>query len=250
MTRLRELALVVGLAHLPFGFALDVQVDPVDGPLVLPELVDTVLDDWRSAGVDVDLVDRSVRVRYGAADLFGPDAIVWVVARPDDDVDYEVLVNPVADGVRAALIPALGVVLGGVLGEGALDPRVVPDAPRAPTAADALAVEARASGVEGDVDGDGRVTFEDLLAVAAAYGRQGVNLTEDLDGDGIVGDGDLDVLRTHYTFTDPDDPEADAVADPSENPEDEETAPVPGDDGPGAEPDEDLDLDEPEPEAP
>ncbi len=239
----RALALLACLAHLPLAFALDVRVDAAAGPLVLAELVDTVLADWRSAGLDPDLVDRSVRVRYAEPDLFGPDAIAWVVARPDDDVDYEVLVNPVAEGVRAALIPALGVVLGGVLGEGALDPRVRPGAPRTPTAADVQVIGARSSGVEGDVDGDGAVTFEDLLVVAAAYGRQGVNLTEDLDGDGIVGDGDLEVLRARYTFADPDAGEADTpVDDPAEAPAAPATDAV--------EPDGDPEPEEPEPAAP
>jgi hypothetical protein len=245
---LRAFALVVCLVHLPLAHALDVRVDATDGPLELTEWVDTALADWRAAGVDPDLVERSVRVRYGDADLFGTDAIVFTVARPDDDVDYELVVNPVAEGVRAALIPALGVVLGGVLGEGALEPRVQPGLPRTPVAADAEAIVARRSGVEGDIDGDGLVTFEDLLRVAAAYGRQGVNLSEDLDGDGIVGDGDLEVLRTHYVFTDPDVPGVDPEADPDAGAVDEATDPV----APGDEPDEaaDAEPDEPEPEDP
>lgn len=227
---LRTCALLVGLTHLPLAWALDVRVDAADGPLVLTEWVDLALDDWRAAGVDPDLVERTVRVRYAEPDLFGPDAIVWTVARPADDVDYELLVNPVADGVRAALIPALGVVLGGVLGDGALDPRVQPGEPRTPDAADVAAIEARRSGVEGDVDGDGLVTFEDLLTVAAAYGRQGVNLTEDLDGDGVVGDGDLEILRERYVFTDP--AEAGAEPGPVDGDADEAPEPLdPGDDG-------------------
>ncbi|MDF1522997.1 MAG: hypothetical protein P1P87_09290, partial [Trueperaceae bacterium] len=54
--------------------------------------------------------------------------------------------------------------------------------------------------------------FPDLLRLAAAYGREGVNLPEDLDGDGVVGDGDLDVLRERYAFAD--DPDGAAAPEP------------------------------------
>lgn len=198
---LRPWAAVAALA-LAFGgwaAALEVRVDPQGGPLVLVDQVDAALADWRAAGVDVDAVARTVTVRYGDPARLGPDAIALVVVRPDEG-GFEVLVHPEADGVRAALIPALGVVLGGVLGDGALNPRVDPAAPAVPTAADAAALASRRPAVPGDVDGDGRVGFEDLLLVAAAYGRQGVNLVEDLDGDGVVGDADLEVLRAAYAF--------------------------------------------------
>ena len=176
----------------------------------------------------------------------------------DDYVEGQ-LVRPDGEGVRAALVPALGVVLGGVPGSGALDPRVDGSAPRVPTATDVLALRAGRPEVPGDLDGDGRVDFEDLLLMAAAYGRQGINLPEDLDGDGVVGDGDLELLRALYEFADREapagpsnsadpttaptaDPTADAIDAPEDGPNDAPAEDAPpdreGDDDGEAPPDE------------
>jgi hypothetical protein len=187
------------LALAPWAAAWDLSVDPSGGPLVLVDHVEAALADWSAAGADVEATDRSVVVRYGDPERLGPDAIVLVVVRPDAG-SFELLVHPDLQGVRAALIPALGVVLGGVPGGGALDPRVDVATPRVPTATDVAALRAGRPAVPGDLDGDGRVGFEDLLRLAAAYGRQGINLPEDLDGDGVVGDADLDLLREAYAF--------------------------------------------------
>jgi hypothetical protein len=207
------------LASASWAAALDLRVDATGGPLVLVDQVEAALADWRAAGADPDAVARVVVVRYGDPLLLGPDVRALVVVRPEGE-GFEVLVHPEADGVRAALVPALGVVLGGTLGVGALDPRIVPDAPAVPNAIDVGALVAARSDLPGDLDGDGLVGFPDLLRLAAAYGREGVNLAEDLDGDGVVGDGDLDVLRERYTFADaPDDaaaPEVDPAADEPE----------------------------------
>ncbi len=199
---MRATVAVLTLALASWAAAWELSVDASGGPLVLIDHVEAVLADWSAAGADVEGTDRSVVVRYGDPDRLGPDAIVLVVVRPDTG-SFDVLVHPDQDGVRAALVPAFGVVLGGVPGVGALDPRVVAAAPRAPTDADVAALRAARPEVPGDLDGDGRVDFEDLLRLAAAYGRQGINLPEDLDGDGVVGDADLDLLREAYTFETP-----------------------------------------------
>lgn len=196
---MRAVLVLLALVLAPWAGALELSVDPSGGPLVLIDYVDAVLADWGAAGADVDGTDRTVVVRYGDPDRLGPDAIVLVVVRPDTGA-FDVLVHPNQDGVRAALVPAFGVVLGGVSGAGGLDPRVDVAAPRVPTAADVAALRAARPDVPGDLDGDGRVAFEDLLRLAAAYGRQGINLPEDLDGDGVVGDADLELLRERYTF--------------------------------------------------
>ena len=198
-------ALALALAaSLGSAWALEITVDPPDGDLAAA--VEAALDDWRAAGIDVDAVDTRVVVRYGAAARFGPDVTAWVVLRggaDDPDRRFEILVAPDARGPRAALIPALGVVLGGTLGSGALDPVLDPAGPRRPTAGDGRALTERLSAIPGDLNRDGRVDFEDLLLMAEAFGRRGVNLAADLDGDGIVDAADLDLLRESYTFDPP-----------------------------------------------
>ena len=194
-----RVAIVLILAVASWAGAWNLQVDPSGGPLVLLDHVEAVVEDWSAAGADVEGTDRTVVVRYGDPARLGPDAIVLVVVRPDTG-DFDLLVHPDADGVRAALVPAFGVVLGGVPGPGALDPRIDVAAPRIPTPTDVVALRGTRSELPGDLDGDGLVDFEDLLLLAAAYGRQGVNVPEDLDGDGVVGDADLELLRELYTF--------------------------------------------------
>jgi hypothetical protein len=199
-------ALAGGLLTTGVGRALDLTVDPAGGPLTLEDEVAAALSDWRAAGVDPDLVDADVRVAYGAEARFGPDAVVWVLLRSRADAirpTYEVLVAPGATALRSALIPALGVVLGGSLGAGALDPLLDPSGPRRPTEAEGAEIEARRTALPGDLDGDGVVGFEDLLLMAAAYGQRGVNLAADLDASGVVDAADLDLLRSSYTFDPP-----------------------------------------------
>jgi len=191
-------------ASLGAASALEISVEPPGGELAAA--VEVALDDWRAAGVDVDAVDASVAVRFGAAERFGPDVTAWVVLRggADDPArGFEILVAPGARSPRAALIPSLGVVLGGTLGRGALDPVLDPAGPRRPTPADGLALAERLSAIPGDLDRDGRVDFEDLLLMAEAFGRRGVNLPADLDGDGVVDAADLDLLREGYVFDPP-----------------------------------------------
>lgn len=203
--RLASVAAALTLAaSLGAAQALEVTVEPPDGELAAA--VAAALDDWRAAGVDVDAVDARVSVRVGVATRFGPDVTAWVALRgggDDPDRAFEILVAPAAGAPRAALVPALGVVLGGTLGRGALDPVLDPAGPRRPTPADGLALAERLSAIPGDLNRDGRVDFEDLLLMAEAFGRRGVNLPADLDGDGVVDAADLDLLREGYTFDPP-----------------------------------------------
>jgi len=188
------------------GRALDLVVDPAGGPLTLEEEVAAALADWRAAGVDPELVDADVRIAYGVEARFGPDVVVWVLLRSRVDATrpaFEVLVAPGATALRSALIPALGVVLGGSLGTGALDPLLDPSGPRRPTEAEGAQLEARRTALPGDLDGDGVVGFEDLLLLAAAYGQRGINLAADLDASGVVDAADLDLIRSTYTFDPP-----------------------------------------------
>ena len=194
------------LPVLGIGHALDVTVDAAGGPLTLEDEVAAALSDWRAAGVDVDAVAARVSVRYGPAERFGPDVQAWVVVRDapaGDDRSYEILIAPGATAVRAALIPALGVALGGSLGTGALDPVLDPAGPRRPDASDGAALEARRDALPGDLNGDGKVGFADLVLFAEAFGRTGVNLAADLNGDGVVDEADLALLRAAYAFEPP-----------------------------------------------
>ncbi|MDP7029468.1 MAG: hypothetical protein QF733_04525 [Phycisphaerales bacterium] len=54
-------------------------------------------------------------------------------------------------------------------------------------------------GIPGDVNGDGTVNTDDLLAVIAAYGPCG-GCPADLDGDGIVGVTDILIVIDHWTI--------------------------------------------------
>jgi hypothetical protein len=185
--------------------ALDLRVEALPGQ-DLAAAVEAALGDWRAAGVDVDTLEGRVVVRGGRAELFGPDVDVWVIVRGDaqaTDRTIEVLVNPAARALRAALIPALGVALGGVLGTGAFDPILDPSGPRRPTPEEGLLLEANRGAIPGDLNRDGVVDFEDLLLLAASFGRRGVNLPGDLNGDGIIDALDLEALRERYTFTPP-----------------------------------------------
>jgi hypothetical protein len=204
MTR-RWFSLLLALALLGSASALDLSVEPMAG-LDLQASVDAALGDWRAAGVDVDTLELQIVVRAGRSELFGPDVDLFVVVRGgsgDDDRRVEVLVNPAARNLRAALIPAFGVALGGVLGSGAFDPVLDATGPRRPTTADGALLEATRSALPGDLNRDGRIDFEDLLLLAGSFGRQGVNLPGDLNGDGVIDQTDLDLLREGYTFTPP-----------------------------------------------
>jgi hypothetical protein len=200
----KRLIAIAALLLTAWAFALDVTVDPAAG--LLEGDVEAALGDWRAAGVDPSSVNASLTIRFGPAARFGSDVQAWLVVLPpaEDGVRrYELLVAPGTASIRAALIPALGVVLGGALGDGALNPVLDAAGARRPSAADAQRIEALRSAIPGDLDGNGRVDFEDLLLMAEAFGRRGVNLPADLDGDGVVGPEDLEILRAAYTFTPP-----------------------------------------------
>jgi hypothetical protein len=203
---LRRLTLVV-LVLLGMGVAtaLEVVLAPTL-PAEVPDLIEQALGDWRAAGVDVDAVEASLSVRVGAAERFGPDVMVWVVARgaSDDGVRrFELLIAPEAQRLRAALSPALGVVLGGELGEGALNPVLDREEARRPTEQDGNRIERLRTAILGDINGDGLVDFNDLLLLAASFGQRGINNPADLNSDGTVDAQDLELLRQRYTFTPP-----------------------------------------------
>ena len=50
----------------------------------------------------------------------------------------------------------------------------------------------------GDVNGDGKVNFSDLMAVLCDFGLTGVNLPADLNGDGVVNFFDLNTVLKNF----------------------------------------------------
>lgn len=180
-------------------------VDDAGGPLLLSDRLETAAAAWESlAPGAVDLTASSSaehRFAYGEDALFGPDLLsltlveeggVDVLVRPDDH-----------QSVDAALRHELGVLLGlGPSATGVMSMAVATDdvAPGDVELAELAAISAFAPE---DLDRDGVVGFGDLLELAAAYGRSGLNLPGDLDGDGDVDADDLAVLRQAYTFSPP-----------------------------------------------
>lgn len=202
MTRRTQRALAASCLFVcsALAHAWTLRVDDAGGPADLAEAVAAAEQRWLEAGADVAAVDRTVLVRY-EAELLGPDAVALVVTGGAPGVDLEIWVR--AAGITAAerddaLTITLGIALGGVPGSGLLDPRLATE-PRVPLATDSAAL-ASVGGVLGDVTGDGSVGFDDLVALAESWGRRGVNLAADLDGDGVVDENDLEVLREQYRF--------------------------------------------------
>jgi hypothetical protein len=57
--------------------------------------------------------------------------------------------------------------------------------------------------VSEDINRDGVVNFYDLVALAQAFGRSGVNDPADINRDGLIDQQDVEALRSAYTFSDP-----------------------------------------------
>lgn len=202
---IRRLALILLLAIAGSAASLELRSAP-SLPAEVLELAEQALSDWRAAGVDVDAVEAEVLLSIGASERFGPDVLLWVIARgvsAEGVRRFEVLIAPGAERLRAALIPALGVVLGGSLGEGALNPVLDRQEVRRPSEEDGGRIERVRTAVAGDINGDGVVDFEDLLLLAASFGQRGINNPADLNGDGVVDEQDLELLRELYSFTPP-----------------------------------------------
>jgi len=237
-------ALLVAFACASAAQAWTLRVDDAGGPAGLAERVTAAERRWSDAGADIAAVERSVLVRYASADAMGPDALTLVVTGGPPGVDLEVWVRSDTEAdarLDDALVVAIGIALGGTPGVGVLDPRLGSD-PRVPGADDVAAL-APGRSLPGDVTGDGAVGFADLLAIAEAWGRRGVNLPADLDGDGTVDGADLEILRANYGFAPlpsertavaPTPPEQDDATDDEHDDEhDDETTPEEGDDAEG-----------------
>jgi hypothetical protein len=229
--------LLLAFACASVSQAWTLRVDDAGGPAGLAERVSAAERRWIDAGADLAAVERSVLVRYESAETMGPDALTLVVTGGPPGVDLEVWVRSDADAdadarLDDALVVAIGIALGGTPGVGVLDPRLDSDA-RVPSADDVAAL-APGRSLPGDVTGDGSVGFADLVALAEAWGRRGVNLPADLDGDGTVDDADLEILRAHYAFAPlPSERAAATAAPPDRDDATKDEAPTDAPDGEG-----------------
>lgn len=180
-------------------------VDDSGGPLLLSDRLAAAEEAWESVAAGaIELVASAGSghaFAYGDESLFGPDTITLSLA---EGGEIDVLVRPdEGPAVEAALRHELGVLLGlGPAGSGVMSMAIEDDAV-APGAAELAELTAISAFAPADLDRDGVVGFGDLIELAAAYGRGGLNLPADLDGDGDVDDDDVEVLRQAYTFAPP-----------------------------------------------
>lgn len=183
-------------------------VDPAGGPLTLTEDVEAAFAAWLEAGlseVPELTAGATTEFRFGAAELMGPDLVTLTVQRSAPDAALHIVVNPdTYVEFPAALVHEAGLVLGLTSStEGVMNPLLSDDSEGRPRQAEVDRLQAQQTAVPGDLTGDGRVDFDDLLELAAQFGRRGVNQPGDLDGDGTVTLDDLRLLRENYLFTEP-----------------------------------------------
>lgn len=182
-------------------------VDSSGGPLTLEEELAEAAAAWNSAAEGVELeqsTGAATSFSYADPELLGPDIVSATLVR-DDEEGFEVWLNPLTlEEFPQALLHELGLLLGLSSAEaGVMDPVLSTDSPDTPTQEDLEAFAAARARVGGDIDGDGDVDISDLAALGRAYGQRGVNLAADLDGNGVVGAEDIELLRGEYSFTVP-----------------------------------------------
>ncbi|HZJ10568.1 MAG TPA: hypothetical protein VFD39_12790 [Trueperaceae bacterium] len=188
-------------------------VDDAGGPLLLSEAVAEAAATWQeiSAGAAVLSAANTApfTLTYGDMALFSPETLsLTLVSDAPSAGEVTALLSPAAgEWLPRAVHHELGLLLGLPAG----GPGVMAMAVEAPAALPGEAELAELSAVNrfapGDLSRDGVVDFPDLLEFALAYGRTGLNLPADLDGDGDVDDDDLALLREDYQLTEPARPE-------------------------------------------
>lgn len=146
---------------------------------------------------------RLNRIGYGEPELFGPSALSFSLVRSGES-GAELLLSPFADShLHSVLLHELGVLAGLPEGGDGVMSSAISDAALKPTSADLAALEDLRAHPPEDINRDGVVDFYDLMELAAAYGKSGVNLPADINGDGTVDAADLALLEAAYTFTPP-----------------------------------------------
>lgn len=212
---MRALIALTALA-IPFGSvaAQTLAVDGSGGPLTLAEDVQSAIDAWQAVA-DPPLAlglsdDGEVPVRFASDLELGPDTLALTLVRQGTESGpaIEIVLAPNRyDLSPATLLHEVGIVLGltpTTSTTSVMRPAQSELSPSAPSEEDAEALESLRAAVPEDVNRDGRVDFEDLVALAAAFGSQGLNLAADIDGSGRVDRGDLEALRAAYAFDPPD----------------------------------------------
>lgn len=227
---MRRLLLALGCLFASVVTAQEYSVDSAGGPLTLHEDVERAFFLWEREGAtsvpaEADLADTLFR--YGPVDRLGPDTVTLTLQRTGAEPALEILVQPdLYRDHEAALVHEAGIVLGlGQQASGVMRPGLDSGGVAIPQADDIAQLRSVATAVKGDLTGDGRVDFLDLVELAGQSGRRGVNLPGDLDGDGVVTHADLVLLRELYTFTLPHDPAETESAEAEAEPDGEIPAP-------------------------
>ncbi len=192
------------------ALALQYKVNLEGGPLTLEEDVKAAFARWEAVpGADVTATasdKATTAIGYGDATRFGPDTLSLTVTETENQArTLRILLNPDVKDKRVLLFET-GILLGlqpEPDGRGVMNPAIGPKSPSAPTKTDQEALRALKTYAPADLNHDGVVNFYDLIALAQAFGKTGVNLRADLNHDGRVDKADLELLKKAYVFSDP-----------------------------------------------
>lgn len=181
------------------------RVDDLGGPLLLSDAVAAAAASWVALAPPAiavsEAADAGTLFAYGDRAWFDADTFALTLLRGGR---AESLLSPAAgEMLDAALLHELGLLLGLPETTSGLMSRALSSPAAGPGPEELVALARLAAAVPGDLTGDGRVDFLDLLEFASRFGNSGPNEPADLNRDGIVGDGDLAALQALYEFAPP-----------------------------------------------
>lgn len=221
--------------------ALDYRVDPAGGPERLAEAVEAAFAQWLAVEDSSLSVNETAEARnlitYGDGTKFGPDTLSLTVSKQTSGAQQvTVLINPeAADLLGPVLLYETGLLIGlratvnpsDDTAESVMSPALAADSSTELSESDVKALQDLGLFPPEDINRDGVVNFYDLVALAEAYGRAGVNVDADINGDGSVDDLDLARLREAYIFGAPSETDPFAVTTPPETEAEETTGEIP-----------------------